>query len=566
MKNKVFFSLNAKIFLFLFLSVSAIFALFLSTFMISYVRQLDQEAVAVHKKATKLYELYTENEYLRSMINHMQKEQNISDNSTFSKIWAEQGYDFTLKPQEERLLDLRKELLADIKNSRNRNEKVRMLMYFILFAFLLVFFLLELLWLIVRRWILRPLEQLLDATHHLSSGDLDFRLPVSRRFFENDELNILSRDFNKMAEDIQSYIRNIDENKTFLQNLIDSVPDGIRVIDENYNIILTNDTYNKMYQGINDKKKCFEFYGNSCPCSAMQHPCVLALLKENPNKTINVIQRHVLENGRERFLEVSAAASYRKVKDKNILRVIELIRPMDKTILLSHQQKLSTVGLLASSVAHEMRNPLGSVRLILENILDRMDGDPLKQKDLKHYLSLVNEQISICINVTSRLLKLSKKPEKESHPVDFNEVVSETASLLEYEAKKTGVEISIQEADKPAVVLASDAEMRMVVVNLMQNAFHALPNGGKIGIKVHMCDGKVRVDISDTGIGIEPENISRIFEPFFSKNSEKNQNEGTGLGLSIVKTIVESYNGVISVESELGKGAVFHLDFDEFKE
>ena len=567
MKNKYFLSLNAKIFFFLFLCFSSVFTLFLATFMLNYVRQLDQEAEAVREKAKAIYELYDENIALRKIVSDVYHQDEEEEN-VYTRLWNDREEKFTLKPLSERQLSLRQELVKDMKGSRERDNKVRLLGYFMLSAFVFVFLMLELLWLIVRRWILVPVERLVEATHHIASGDLSFRLPVSGQMSKDDELDVLARDFNKMSEDIEQYIYEINKNKEFLQNLIDNIPDGIRVLDENYNIMLTNSVYDKLYQSMNGikRKKCFEAYGNSAPCSSGQHPCPLALLKDRPEKPVTVIQRYSDQEGREKYVEVSAASTAHQTGDQKDMWVIEMVRPLDKAILFSHQQKLSALGMLASSVAHEMRNPLGSVRLILENILDKMSRTSLPKNDLEHYLTLVNDQISFCINVTSRLLKLSRKPEKENRPVDLNEVVTETAGLLEYEAKKTGVEITVRESEKPAVISAADAEMRMVVVNLMQNAFHAMPEGGKMEITVKIENGYVNVDFADTGAGIEPADLSRIFEPFFSKGVEENKNEGTGLGLSIVKTIIENHKGMISVESALGKGTTFHLSFEQLKE
>ena len=567
MKTKYFLSLNAKIFFFLFLSFSCILTVFLSTFMLNYVRQLDQEAISVREKAKALYELYDENMALREIVSDRYRKEDVEGNS-FTNLWNDQEKKFSLKPLDDRRLALRQELLKDMKGSRERDNKVRLLGYFMLSAFILVFLVLELLWLIIRRWILLPIGKLVDATHHIASGDLSFRLPVAEKMTKTDELDILAREFNKMSEDIETYVREVSKNKEFLQNLIDNIPDGIRVLDENHNIMLTNSAYDKIYQNVDGKKrkKCFEAYGNTAPCQSSQHPCTLALLKEHPEQPVTVIQHYTDREGREKYVEVSAAATFHQVDGKTVFWVIEMVRPLDKAILFSHQQKLSALGMLASSVAHEMRNPLGSVRLILENVLDKMQKSSVPKKDLEHYLSLVSDQISFCINVTSRLLKLSRKPEKEEHPVDLNEVVTETAGLLEYEAKKTGVEITIRESEKPAVIAAADAEMRMVVVNLMQNAFHAMPDGGKMDISVCAENGRVTVNFVDTGAGIAPNDLSRIFEPFFSKGVEQGKNEGTGLGLSIVKTIIENHKGVISVESELGKGTTFRLDFEQLKE
>lgn len=567
-KNKFFVSLNAKIFLFLFLSVAGICSLFLLIFMLSYVDQLDQEAVLSRKKAESLYELYDENMRLRWAVTELYKQINTPETDTVTKLWNDQNDTFHLKPLDDRYLAIRQELLRDMKGANERDKKVRQLGYFILVSFLLVFIILELLWLVVRRWVLRPVENLLEATHHISSGDLSFRVPVLPRFSKQDELDLLARDFNQMAENIEKSIRNIKENKEFLQNLINTIPDGIRVLDENFNIILTNLSYDKMNEQVFNpsEKKCFELCGYAEPCRSEQNPCPLALLKENPDRPVNLIQRYTDKEGRERFMEVSAAASYHQAEDGQVLWIIELIRPLDKAILFSHQQKLSAVGMLASSVAHEMRNPLGSVRLILENILDKIEKKPMKQEDLKRYLELVSEQIGFCINVTSRLLKLSRKPEKEYRPIDLNEVISETACLLEYEAKKTGIDVKIEESDRPAVISAADAEMRMMTVNLMQNAFHAMPDGGKMTIRIFADKDRVNVDFADTGVGIAPKNLSRIFEPFFSKGVSDTGNTGTGLGLSIVKTIIENCGGSVRVESAVGQGTVFHLSFKAYQE
>ena len=565
-KNKFFLSLNAKIFLFLFLSIASICSLFLSTFMLSYVRQLDQESALTRKKAEALYELFDENMRLRQAISEIHKELNTPETDTITKLWNDQNDNFYLKPLDDRYFAIRKELFQDMKGANERTEKVKYLAYFIFAGFLLVFFILELLWLLVRRWILKPIENLLEGTHHISSGDLSFRVPVLPRFSKQDELDLLARDFNQMAENIEKSIQDIEENKEFLQNLINTLPDGIRVLDENYNIILTNLSYDKMNEDVFNLsgKKCFEICGYSQPCQNEQNPCPLLLLKEDSTRPVNLIQRYIDKEGRERFMEVSAAASYHQSEDKQEMWIIELIRPLDKAILFSHQQKLSAVGMLASSVAHEMRNPLGSVRLILENILDKIEKKPMKQEDLKRYLELVNEQIGFCINVTSRLLKLSRKPDKKYQSVDLNEVISETACLLEYEAKKNGIEILIKESKKPAVIYAADAEMRMMTVNLMQNAFHAMPEGGKMIITILSTEEEVQVDFTDTGIGIEEKNLSRIFEPFFSK-SVSDDNLGTGLGLPIVKTIIENCGGSVCVESVLGQGTTFHLSFKSFK-
>lgn len=564
-KKRAFLSLNAKIFLVLILSVAGMYSLFFMTFMDSYIRQLNRESVLLRRKTDTINELFEENMRLRRGVEALIEELEKQPRDSISKLWDGQNDLFVMKPVDDRILTARRELVSDLNSGRVREEKMRELGYGVFVALLLVFFVLELLWLIVRRWVLNPVAKMVEATHHISSGDFSFRVPIASRFSKQDELDLLARDFNKMARDIENNIRDIRESEIFLQNLIDTIPDGIRVLDEEYNIVLTNRAYNEICGGMFPRfpKKCFEVCRNAQPCAPDQRECPLRLLKQNPERPVTLIQRYADANGRERFIEVSAAAAFHKKDDVTELWVIEMLRPLDKTIMLSHQQKLSSVGTLASSVAHEMRNPLGSVRLILENILDKMDSKPMNPDDLKKYLSLVHEQICHCITVTSRMLKLSRKSDGELSPVDMVEVVTETAGLLEYEAKKSGVAVAVDAGSDAAVVLASDAEMRMMTVNLMQNAFHAMADGGKMTISISNDGEAVRVDFADTGCGIPPENLPRIFEPFFSER--RNDGSGTGLGLAIVKSIVDGCGGTISVESVVGAGTVFHLKFKAYK-
>ena len=204
--KKVFFSLNVKIFLFLFLSIACIFSLFLTIFMLSYVRQLDQEAAISRKKTEALYELFDENIRLRNIISELRKQMNAQQIDSLSKLWNEQNDDFILKHRDDRFLAIRRELFQDMKGADERNKKVKVLGYFILFSLLFLFFILVLLWLIVRRWILKPIENLLLATHHIACGDLSFRVPISKNVSQQDELDLLARAFNQMAENIEKYL------------------------------------------------------------------------------------------------------------------------------------------------------------------------------------------------------------------------------------------------------------------------------------------------------------------------------------------------------------------------
>lgn len=134
-------------------------------------------------------------------------------------------------------------------------------------------------------------------------------------------------------------------------------------------------------------------------------------------------------------------------------------------------------------------------------------------------------------------------------------VISETLSLLAWEAKASNIEVTTElECSEPRV-LANDGELRMVVLNLVQNAFHAMLNGGRLVVGCRQVEGRVELSFRDDGVGISPENLPKIFDPFFSQRAGGGQ--GTGLGLTICRTIVEDMGGQIIVRSYPGGGTRF---------
>ncbi len=572
MKQKFFLSLNVKILLIMLLVFAGMSTLFLSAFMANYVDQIEREAVLSRKKAERIWEMFEENNWLRQNLKeeYLSNIENIVTAPSADAVETDQTPEIvrpSLVSQQDRFFQMRGDLLQDLKGMRERGKKMEMLGYVVFFAVFLVIIALLVLWTVMRRLILSPVEELLKATNEISQGNLKARIPRHPKRSKQDELDLLARDFNRMAENIEDSVEKIEKSRRFLQNLIDTLPDGVRVVDDNFDIMLVNKAYEKLHYSMLPLpgKKCYAVtLGADRPCTSEDNPCPWALLNQNPSKPIKVIQRYFDGNGKERYAEVSCAVlSFALDGDKNVRWIVEVFRSLERDIVFSHRQKLASVGMLASSVAHEMRNPLGSVRLILENIMDKADKHPLPPEDLKHYLGLIHDQMTFCIDVTSRLLKMSRNAEDARSAVDWNEVVGETASLLEYEAKKRGIEIDVETSKTPAVVQASDAELRMAAVNVMQNAFHATDDGGKLNIRVISDKNRVSVSFKDTGRGIPPENLRRIFEPFFSETPDK---EGTGLGLVITKNIIEKFGGKILVESTPGRGTTFTFVFERTDE
>jgi len=216
--------------------------------------------------------------------------------------------------------------------------------------------------------------------------------------------------------------------------------------------------------------------------------------------------------------------------------------------------RLASIGELATGLAHEINNPLAIISTNQTNIEDILTGIDEQKTDIKEILDSLNickRQIERCKNITTKMLQFGRKRKPELKPTEIKPVITEIISMMELQVKAKNIEISknIQENLPPVII--DPLELEQVIVNLIQNSFHALPKGGRIKISASYEESRVSIEVKDNGVGISQENIERIFEPFFTT---KPVGEGTGLGLSVCYGIVQTWGGSIEVDSKPGKG------------
>lgn len=409
--------------------------------------------------------------------------------------------------------------------------------------------------LVVRRWVLAPVEQLRHGSQALAEGNLGARIDVKG----HDELATLAANFNDMSGRLEQQRKTLERRKRFLQSLIDAIPDGIRVIGPDYVVVNANQAFAEQ-QGL----PLAEVIGK--PCYASSHrrdePCaptmVTCPLHEIERGATSVTCRHVhvRPDGSELQVEVSAAslpAANGPMAEGDRL-IVEAIRDLDKDVKHSQEQRLSEIGQLAAGVAHEVRNPLSSIHLALQSVrrgLTTEAGGPEIDN-----IDLMDQEIDRCIRVTDRLLRLASPPSELPELVALDVIVPEVVSLLKAEAERTAVTLQLELA--PALrVVATDSEMRMLVFNLAQNAFHAMPTGGRLSIRGRVAGSQVELVFADTGVGIDPRDLGRIFQPFWSRRADGAH--GTGLGLPICREILRRYGGSITVTSTVGSGTTFTI-------
>jgi two-component system NtrC family sensor kinase len=225
---------------------------------------------------------------------------------------------------------------------------------------------------------------------------------------------------------------------------------------------------------------------------------------------------------------------------------------------LSQSDKLSSIGLLAAGVAHEVNTPLAVISAYAQMLSKQLQGDPQKSA----LLEKITRQTFRASEIVNNLLNFSRTSGTEFTDVQVNKVITDTLALLEHQFKTGRVVVEDELNHNLPPIQGNPGRLQQVFLNLFLNAKDAMPNGGVLKVSTSNGDS-VSVAVTDTGSGIAPENIQRIYDPFFTtKNSPKEtQKRGTGLGLSVTYGIIQEHAGKIRVDSRPGEGTTFYLDF-----
>jgi signal transduction histidine kinase len=265
--------------------------------------------------------------------------------------------------------------------------------------------------------------------------------------------------------------------------------------------------------------------------------------------TVGGVTGMLSQRERERTVELQKNARVLEDSNQKLRTQSERIIAIEEQ--LRRSERLSTMGEFAAVLAHEIRNPLGSIRGTAEILKDDYQpGDP------KH------EFIEIQIRETERLnrvvedfLHMVRPQPSEMQPCAIQEELETIVTLVSNDARKRQVELVLQPQPEPLIIKADGEKLRQAFLNIVINALQATPPGGRVVISTSTDNDRAcEITFRDTGSGIDSDSLNRIFEPFFTT-----KHDGTGLGLAISKKIVESHKGSLLVESALGKGTTVRI-------
>jgi signal transduction histidine kinase len=225
---------------------------------------------------------------------------------------------------------------------------------------------------------------------------------------------------------------------------------------------------------------------------------------------------------------------------------------------LTQAEKLSSIGLLAAGVAHEVNTPLAVISSYAQILAKQLHGDERRSA----LLEKITKQTFRASEIVNNLLNFSRTSGTEFAFVDVNKIIRETLTLLEHQFKTAKIAVDQQLHPELPPIYGNAGKLQQVFLNLFLNAKDAMSNGGSLTVMTGNGTG-VSVAVRDTGSGIAPEHVARIYDPFFTtKNAARDgQPKGTGLGLSVTYGIIQEHAGKIRVESRPGEGTTFFLEF-----
>jgi len=241
-----------------------------------------------------------------------------------------------------------------------------------------------------------------------------------------------------------------------------------------------------------------------------------------------------------------------------IILVDDITERVSLETQLSQADKLSSIGLLAAGVAHEINTPLAVISSYAQMLSKQLKGDAR----LAPVLDKITQQSFRAAEIANGLLNFSRTSTTEFRATNLNQVIRDTLSLLEHQFKTAQILIDLELAEDLPPIQGNPGKLQQVFLNLLLNAKEAMPGGGRLRVAT-LFNGHVEALVNDSGSGIAPEHLKRIYDPFFTTKTmpRPGDRRGTGLGLSVSYGIIQEHAGKIHVESAIGAGTTFHLEF-----
>jgi two-component system phosphate regulon sensor histidine kinase PhoR len=399
----------------------------------------------------------------------------------------------------------------------------------------------------------RPLEKITRVAHEITNMNYRSRVQIRKK----DEIGRLGQAINTMADSLQLQMNRILEDESRLKSVLENMMSGVVMIDREDRIVVMNrsaeeflgfSTEELLGKKFYEAKQQFEF-------TQLIHECIEA--REN------IRDEMIFYFPEERILEVNVSPmSQTDGEWAGVLIVLHNITAVRRLERMRSE--------FVANVSHELKTPIAAVKGFAETLLAGALND---KETAKSFLQIIFDESERLNRLIGDILELSKIESKRIpmhfSPVDMKSLVERSLHMMRSEAEKKHITLDMQ-VEENIYIEADEDRLRQILINLLSNGISYTPEGGKVKVSVEPVhsstdrDGeyeRIRLIISDSGIGIPKKDLPRIFERFYRVDKARSRSSGgTGLGLSIVKYLVEMHKGTIQVESEVGIGTKFVIE------
>ncbi len=411
------------------------------------------------------------------------------------------------------------------------------------------------------------LQNLIAAAHRHDSPDSRFTAECRMRypdgevrwivvraqmFFEGEGANRRATRIVGTTQDVTARKRVeqlIRQSEERYRRLIAVSPYGILVIRAD-RIIFANDQALKLFGAVKAEeivgRSPFEFFHTDCHDAMRERAGELL----GGSQGVPMVEERIMkQDGTPMDVEVSSAG----FSDEEGPAILVMLRDISERKRLQDRlrktERIAELGTVASGMAHEIGTPMNVILGRAEYLMDRVTDETVKKG-----LQTIVAQVERITRVMNQLLAFARRKPPERGPLVFRDVIENSVEMFQERLVKSRVQVEMQLAEACPKVQADADQMNQVLINLIMNAIHAMPDGGQLRIGMAPADDMVKLTVADTGHGIPQEVIARVFDPFFTT---KEFGKGTGLGLTVVKGIIEEHHGSITAESQEGKGTTF---------
>lgn len=362
----------------------------------------------------------------------------------------------------------------------------------------------------------------------------------------------IALDNSQLYSSLEQKALEIERLKDFSENIVESLNVGVLAVDLDGAVESWNTQLEQLI-GVKREDAIGRNLDRVLPCDLSSEIAARA-----SDDRVSSIYKFEMRDGagRKLLVNVSIAPLVGKLGER--LGRLILLDDITQRIRLEEQivqtEKLTSLGLLAAGVAHEVNTPLAVISNYIQMLAKQLPMD-----DPRHQLiDKIVKQTFRASEIVNNLLNFSRTGAAEFAEVDLNAVLEETLSLVAHPFKTARVQVTRNLQSELPRVLGSNNKLQQVFLNLFMNARDAMPSGGMIEVRTASHNGSVRIEVTDTGLGIPAEHLQRVFDPFFTT---KSYGRGTGLGLSVSYGIIKEHAGKIDVRSTPGKGTSFQLEF-----